>query len=226
MLFRSERSFTVENNKEPFHSVKLTLLCRLGDGEDDIKCDLHHPYVFYNSGEADAESKSKMPALIKNDGKLELGWVKHFSDIKKGDELLLYPNYFDFEFLDCTARRFDLVYQGKKRDKYIIERPTRPFLMEELKQVLDTLWQNLKLTDTQLNNIQTLLVNKLNDWQRDTGGIEQFDILVESIIGEAFNEPPEIVKDAMKNGHFFDCLELYQSILKEKIKEKQAEEGW
>ena len=67
-----ERSFTVENNKEPFHSVKLTLLCRLGDGEDDIKCDLHHPYVFYNSGEADAESKSKMPALIKNDGKLEL----------------------------------------------------------------------------------------------------------------------------------------------------------
>ncbi|NJK53958.1 MAG: hypothetical protein HC936_16310 [Leptolyngbyaceae cyanobacterium SU_3_3] len=59
----------------------------------------------------------------------------------KGAKLWVRPSRFDFEFLDSTARRFEIYYDENGRRP----RHTRPFYLEDLDR-FDTLWEILKKT--------------------------------------------------------------------------------
>jgi hypothetical protein len=79
---------------------------------------------------------------------------KHVSDLAvrndrmpkdKGAKLWIRPSRFDFEFLDTTARRFEIYYDEKTGRR---PRRTRPFCLEDLDR-FDTLWKIL------YNNLET-----------------------------------------------------------------------
>jgi len=62
----------------------------------------------------------------------------HVCDLDKGQAVHIAPSTFDFEFLDTTARRFEIHYDEKGRRP----RRTRPFLLDDLER-LETLWTEL-----------------------------------------------------------------------------------
>jgi hypothetical protein len=74
--------------------------------------------------------------------------VKHVSDLRlrnsrmpldRGWKVWVQPGRFDFEFLDTTARRFEIHYDDGRR----ASRPTRPFYLEDLDR-LELLWRLLE----------------------------------------------------------------------------------
>lgn len=67
-------------------------------------------------------------------------WLIHAGDLQVGDQVHFIPSTLDFEFLDTTARRFELHYRADGRRA---SRPTRPFYLEDLDR-LDLLWRLLK----------------------------------------------------------------------------------
>ena len=200
---------------------------KLGDGESDY----YHPYLFVEKadGKPPKERDTYFKALGRN--------LIHFSEIEKGDELKIYPNLYDYEFLDSTVRRFDL-YMGKKNKRphiHLGHEGTCPYPLEMLSKI-EELWDTLTnptiipgLTNTKLRNIESLWLTKLKEWKvnlTDTGslGFQQWQKLVEATLNQEFPaEMREMLKESIYSGLFFDCLELNLRILKKKVKEKDNE---
>ena len=99
--------------------------------------------------------------------------------------------------------------------------------LEKLKEI-QTLWHYLKsfpeLTETKLKNIESILKNKWMEWKDWQPGSDKnpFTYLVDSILVKEFglNRESETFRrfqKAMLSGLFFDCLELYSRILKQRI---------
>ena len=106
------------------------------------------------------------------------GNVVHFTEIEKGDVLSVYPNYYDFEFLDSNARRHDITLnsQGRRKKSNVADFRSKPFLLDELSQKIMCLWDELLqgkqlkgITDTKLRNLQSLWLTKYQEWKVDIG---------------------------------------------------------
>lgn len=95
----------------------------------------------------------------------------------------IYPNTFDFEFLDANIRRNDIFYRtGKvvdclddKGKRYIKEKRKRPYELSE--------WQTFKEfrqyfcmeeRKTKLNNIVNIIYSKLYDWEDNNLSMKKF----------------------------------------------------
>ncbi len=199
---------------------------RLGD----CSVDHFHPYMIVKEnrcGSDPVRRPSYLPALE--------GPAIHVTDLEVGDVIQAYPNYYDFEFLDTTARRYDLqmASNGEKRSHHLLGKDgIRPYFLEQLHDI-QRLWQRLKtmpdLTDTGLRNIESLLQSKVSEWRvffrKKDSGFEAYETLVDSILKKELGLDPDsedfgFFKHALLSGMFFDCLELYLKILKERIKEE------
>ncbi|MEW6002891.1 MAG: CRISPR-associated protein Csx11 [Nitrospirota bacterium] len=197
-------------------------------GNNDI--DYFHPYVVVKEG-------SKDYSYRKNYFKTVAGSVVHFTELEPGDMLELYLNYYDFEFLDSATRRYEIALDQLRRKSTITPFFSKPYLLDELEQGLERLWEGIKdgklmpdITDTKLRNIESLWLSKLEEW----GDEEQWRNLVEATVRKEFpvyknlmNEKLrahfEWLKNSILSGLFFDCLELNLTILKKGLKERRGE---
>jgi len=96
-------------------------------GNKDI--DFYHPYfVVQKESERDCGYSFR-----KNYFQTVVGDVIHFSEVQPGDILQVYPNYYDFEFLDATTRRYDLNLDIRKRRKSNVGTFfSKPYLLDDL----------------------------------------------------------------------------------------------
>jgi hypothetical protein len=153
-------------------------------------------------------------------------------DLDQGDCVKLYPNYFDFEFLDTTARRLEISYDSnhKRIDRSSLKGP-RPYLLEEFSSVFEKVWDLFNrpyMTTSQLKNIQENLVKLHMDWKdcEEKNKTEYYETLKKQIENILINvgtrkwwnsldeEGKELLKKVCLDKTIFDILEFYNSILK------------
>ncbi|MDI6689140.1 MAG: hypothetical protein QME54_01725 [Actinomycetota bacterium] len=148
--------------------------------------------------------------------------IKHIKNIQKDEKLKLWINHFDFEFLDSSTRRFDLVLQENKRREHPImgKFGPRPYLLEDLERMRE-LWEDIngKLTASQINKLKFLCAGKLEEWGlRDKNpsedkGYEEFIMSsVENICDEVDVKTRERLTKAILSGMFFDVIELFMTL--------------
>lgn len=195
---------------------------KLGNCADDY----HHPYFIVDTAKDLSSERSTFFKTI-------AGSVVHFTEIEKGDVLSVSPNYYDFEFLDSNARRHDITLdENGRRKSNVADIESKPFLLDELNQKIICLWDDLLqgkqlkgITDTKLRNLQSLWLTKYQEWvEPDKRNKNNWKNLVACSIEKEFSQlDPEqhsLLMETIDNGLFFDTLELYLGILKERIDEK------
>lgn len=208
-------------SQETNEEITWQLPLKLGD----CSIDHFHPYMMVEKNQCNHNPKARVSFLPALDGS-----AIHISELEQGDVIKAYPNYYDFEFLDTTTRRFDLKMEDteKRCHSFFGKNGTRPYLLEQLPDI-QTLWQRLKsmpdLTNTKLKNIEMLLQTKIKEWQVTINKENSvWEALVDSILKKEFGldveeEEFKFFKKAILTGLFLDCLELHLKILKQRIKE-------
>lgn len=147
------------------------------------------------------------------------------SEIEKNDEVMLYTNHFDFEFLDTTTRRLEIRYNNKnyKRINQSELRGPRPYYLEEFNTVFDKVWKIFDvLTSSQIKKIQSQIAKLHLDW----AGYENygdFKIQIENILinlgtrkwwNSIEEDDQMLLTRVCCDKTIFDVLEFYNSILK------------
>lgn len=153
----------------------------------------------------------------------------------RGEKVQVRPSILDFEFLDTSARRFEVAYdeQGRRRG-----RPTRPYLLEELA-ALDDAWEAVAgpngLTNSQIHALRDLIEDKRAAWQptpADCAGDKSmyWQFCRDAILtaqwpqgcrptGEALHR----LTDWAVRGLFTDIIELRMGIMKESAQRSASE---
>lgn len=125
--------------------------------------DAWYPYIFLVAANEPTDRNRRFQAPNPWTG--GNGWLVHAGELKTGDTVYFTPAALDFEFLDTSARRFEIAYdeQGRRRG-----RPTRPYLLEELT-ALDDAWEAIAgpngLTNSQIHALRDLIEDKRAAWQ-------------------------------------------------------------
>ncbi|MEG4942459.1 CRISPR-associated protein Csx11 [Microcoleus sp. F4-D5] len=115
---------------------------QMGDGTTE---DSWYPYIFLETNGDDSQVNGRQRAIkSQRPGETTPCWLVHAADLKEGDRIYFTPSTFDFEFLDSTARRFEIYYDDKNGRR---PRQTRPFYLEDLDR-FDILWKILKTLET------------------------------------------------------------------------------
>jgi hypothetical protein len=202
--------------------IEWLISTKFADGQDDS----YYPYFFMSNGN-----------------------VKHVSEISQGEVISIHPSYFDFEFLETSTRRFDIILENGKRPHKIFNSGPRPYYLEEV-DTFKNLWdffcgknaQGKKITSSQIQNFQTLLVSKIEEWglkNVDDLGCDTFKTLVEDSITRILGIEKKIEKDgqmienqdfnliskSVSSGLFFDVFELYVTIMKQKPEGDENEQS-
>lgn len=189
--------------------TKMNISDKLGDGNKDY----YYPYLSTVDGE-----------------------VKHIEEIE-ADKLKLMLSRFDFEFLDSSSRRFEMMLNKNRRREHSVigENGPRPYLLEDLRKMIE-LWNimNEKLTHSQIKNLEYLCASKIEEWElkdiigNDTLSEEEKErseifkefvkSSVENICGklsEAQKEDEEMkekISQSIISGMFFDVIELFMTL--------------
>ncbi len=135
-----------------------------------------------------------------------------------GDIVAFTPSRFDFEFLDTSARRFEVSYEkGKRRGK---QHPSRPYYLEQLndfthlREILPV--DSGGISTTQIHNVVGLIEEKRKEWQedQDTSTFEQLvcDTIASAGWKVSSKKDMEILLLAAKSGQLADFVELYMQI--------------
>ncbi|NMB72449.1 MAG: hypothetical protein GYA22_09905 [Bacteroidales bacterium] len=148
--------------------------------------------------------------------------------LKKGSLLKILTGKFDYEFLDSTARRFDLQLneKGKRIQKGPGERPLNINHLMILDRIEEMIKNQANITDTKVRNTHALLLTKFEEWHlKDApkyGGVwTVYKNFVEAVINREFKLSPDernfLVKSIL-SGTFFDWFEIFYQIEKRKIR--------
>lgn len=161
---------------------------------------------------------------------------KHVNDLRvrgsqippdRGWKTWVRPSRFDFEFLDTTARRFEINYDANGRRP----RRTRPFYLEDLDR-LETLWSHMKhLTRTQRHQvIRTIEATREAWYGQDSDGKSTEDKVFQQFVADtlagagwpqnhSWKSIPEEWREKLvragAKGELADLAELHMEILKE-----------
>jgi len=157
-------------------------------------------------------------------------WV-HVCDLQPGDQVGFTLSTFDFEYLDTTARRFEVSYDGgHRRGK---DKRQRPYLLEEIEQ-LERVWEMLKPPEStsQVTGLAALIETKRADWKKPTGAEalaspddDPFRQLCHDALAntawrgkkwkDLTEEDKRFLERAALSGMLADALELHLTIAKE-----------
>jgi CRISPR-associated Csx11 family protein len=148
-------------------------------------------------------------------------WV-HVSDLRSDDTVYFTPSTFDFEYLDSASRRFAIAYENGRR----CDRPTRPYLLEDLER-LETVWAAFcRLSQTQRKQVlQTIETARERWFGRDEAHRSASDPVFRRFVADTLAnaqwdwkkiENHEQLITAAVRGELADLAELHQEILKEK----------
>ena len=216
----------LETENEAYkRTVQWDLPSKLGNKDKDY----YHPYFFVDSKNKNISSRSTFFKTIPGD-------VIHFTEIEEGDTLCIKPNFYDFEFLDSNIRRHEIGIDTQLRRKSNVANfRSKPFLLDEVNQKLIDIWKRIikvgqlpGITDSKLRNLQSLWLTKYQEWEvnLDRPGedtckrwINFVEASVKKEFPKIFEEDRRILSETIKNGVFFDMLELYLGILKLRVKD-------
>ena len=184
-------------------SITLQVPVKLGQHEKDY----YYPYMLLPGGYEMRKGYFKTIA----------GNAMPVLDLQEQDKIFVYPNFFDFVFLDSNQRRHEI-------NLPVLQKP--PFFMEEVSQLFIEMWDKINnscfshMTQAKLKNIEALWAAKANLWGSDS---EAFKKLVTATLNKEF---PKIATDIQEriiemaiNGAFFRLLELQQGILKKAVRQ-------
>jgi len=151
-------------------------------------------------------------------------WV-HVCDLRAGDRVNFTPATFDFEFLDTTARRFEVAYDETSGQR--LGRPIRPYLLDDLT-VLQDIWKTIAgphgLTSSQIYALRDLVEAKRATWAID----DSFSQFCRHAVRNAQWKNRQAINleqivQATVSGLLTDVIELYMGIMKAKP-QRQGEE--
>lgn len=192
----------------------------MGDG---VTTDQWYPYFFTDAAPGDYPRMFQSPDRTRQ--------LVHIGDLKGdqngNEEVYVQPSFFDFEFLDSAAQRFEITYKdGKRRGK---ERPARPYYLEEIED-FKKLWKMLSegLSTSQIKQVNELIEAKRGEWFKalETANGEPsriFAQFVEDALNNAGwkkgkrpkdNEEFDYLVQAALRGQLADVIEMYMQILK------------
>ncbi|ACL26662.1 CRISPR-associated protein Csx11 [Chloroflexus aggregans] len=211
------------------YSVQWQIPLKMGDGTTD---DLWYPYFFLETNgddsKADASNRRAVKVLMpQSNGKKVDEWIVHAGDLRIGETIYRWSSTFDFEFLDTTARRFEIYYDEHGRRP----RRTRPFYLEDLDR-LEELWcYMMRLTKTQRHQvIRTIEATREAWYGPDDNGQPTTDQVFKQFVadtlagaawpkGQDWNTIPAEWRDKLiqagVRGELADLAELHMEILKE-----------
>jgi len=195
---------------------------RMGDGDTP---DVWYPYVFVKQPAPDrplAERNGKFqvpcPWVLDEQGNPQKLDLVHADELQKDDVVYFTPSTFDFEYLDTTARRFEVSYAGGQRRG--IGKRQRPYLLEELDNI-EKVWAEVsKISKSQIKMVVSLIETKRHDWlTMDTPAAQAtatatFRQFVRDVLHEA-KIYSELLERAALSGMLNDALELHLTIAKE-----------
>jgi len=226
------KKITLKNNTGTTTIINVSIKT----GDKNIFDDYYPFYILnkeLNEGRNIEERKTYFETYIKDEENKNLKKVDllHVTDLQKGDRIDYAPSYFDFQFLETSTRRFEIKLDkdiNKRKHDILGEKSPRPYYLENLDN-FTKLWEilndkNYKITSSQINNLNALLTSKIHDWCIGNSKLNmpEFEDLVEDSIVNILRINKEdynfkFIKDAILSGLFFDVIELYTKIMKEKI---------
>ena len=187
----------------------------MGDGKTE---DIWYPY-FLTDGKPEGQGKW---VKQKSSGR----WLVHVSELRKGNTVFVTPSRFDFEYLDASARRFEISYRadGRRRDG-----GPRPYYLEEITDI-ERIWELLRtrLATSQIKAIEGLFETSRQAWREE--GSATFHGFAHDVLANAGwqeGRPPglDALCDETVNGRLCDVIELYMDILKQRPKSEEATHG-
>jgi hypothetical protein len=217
--FQKTISITLEHSG---HTINWYVPAMMGDG---VTQDNWYPYVFFRQD----QHGNTQPAGRQRAFNINGRWFVHAGDLQLGDQILFSPSTFDFEFLDTTARRFDLFYDAVgRRDS----RRTRPFHLEDLDR-MEALWGYLKrLKPTQRYQIVSTIEATRETWYgADRHGKSHNDVVFQQFVADTLADAEwpsgqlwssislewrNNLVQAGTSGELTDLAELHMEILKER----------
>ena len=201
---------------------------------DPNKVDAWYPYFFAEAKALGTQAFSQrdhyFSAPFPDSDAYKMKDLVHAVDLKAGDQIYYAPSTLDFEFLDVTARRFELSYDeasGMRLPKADELYSTRPFLLEDL-DIIQQLWklvaedESTAITTTQLRQITEAIETKRQDWQitePDNDTLRRFvEQTFQRAFGKRWNKVPEDQRERLilwaTSGRWRDIIELEMQILK------------
>ncbi len=158
----------------------------------------------------------------------------------KPQDALLYPNYYDGEWLGSSADRLRIhvrdiqdeepVSRGELRG--LVRRPRDkedgPILLDEFRENVVELWAKLKdakpkISDSHIRNFETLMQDRRKAWAGQPGGESACLGLAAALIRHYFPKDLwEEATQAYEKGFLPLTLKLYLHILKERLGEKDG----
>ncbi|HEC35025.1 MAG TPA: CRISPR-associated protein Csx11 [Anaerolineae bacterium] len=151
-------------------------------------------------------------------------WV-HVTDLRQGDRVQFTPSTFDFEYLDTSARRFEVAYNdnGQRRGA---DRRQRPYLLDEV-DMLQNIWRTLQkhTTNAQIHALVELVEAKREEWHPllDDETFHRFcrDVLAniewrESPWGADRNSWLDTWLDYAVRGWIADTVELHHHVMRQR----------
>ncbi len=188
----------------------------MGDGNTE---DWWYPYVFLADA---AEPRSRTRYFrAENPWNPQHPWLVHVEKLQVGDVVYFTPATFDYQWLDSSARRFEIAYEEDSRRR---GNPFRPYLLDEVDDLVNC-WSTLSrgLHLTQIHALREDIEAKRAAW---------FVAPEDSLTDEAFQEfcrwrlanaqwkegrPPdqmETLTDWAVRGLLTDAVELYLHVMK------------
>ena len=150
------------------------------------------------------------------------------NQLKKDNCLRILTGAFDFEFLDSTARRFDLLPTKHKQEQHSLRsRELNINHLNLLQNLEEAFKEQSYVTDTQIRNVYAILTAKFCEWHLEIASRKDrawlhFDKLTCAVLNKEFHfssDKLRFVKESVLSGLFFDWFELYYRIEKRKIRE-------
>ncbi len=152
--------------------------------------------------------------------------LNELSSISKGKIFYLYPGYFDFDLLLGTTDRYNIYYNGTKRNvkdyKLFTGRSYYFYHIQEILELWDILSSNL--SGSQINFIEEMLTSKLREWEevKDINKQNVFREFAEATLKDAFSSKWENLGDETRwflvnsaiNGLLLDSIILFRHVIK------------
>lgn len=221
-----DETITLELNQDS-RTITWHVPAKMGDGTTE---DSWYPYVFLETNGDDSKVNGRQRAIkSQRPGETTPCWLVHAGDLKEGDQIYFTPSTFDFEFLDSSARRFEIYYDEKTGRR---PRQTRPFYLEDIDR-FDTLWKILKNLETsQRHQVIYSIEATREEWHGQNEQESLTDSVFKQFVTDTLanatwtkdykkwtdipQEQRQQLIDAGVRGELEDLAELHMEILKER----------
>lgn len=200
---------------------------KMGDGQTD---DNWYPYVFVCNDTGISDRALKFNGLRPTGhSQAEACWLIHAGELKKSDQVYFSPATFDFEWLDTTARRFEIAYDdtGKRYGRL-----TRPYLLDDLGTIREA-WRLIAgpggLTSSQIHALRETIETRRQAWQASPQE-ETLRRLCRAAIRNAQWKNRPAAQDVDRliewavSGLLADALELYMGVMKARPNREPSQE--